>query len=136
MGVELKLYAFQLAQSQPDMTVPLAPTVLPKQSLPNPPFNRPRVHDWATSDIFSALSNLDTELLDFPSWEVPPTPPQWVAPAKVTPVADWMQIPWPPKEHTQDIAVAKARSFMQITLPPNENTPIVKSNAIAMESNL
>jgi hypothetical protein len=55
-------------------------------------------------------------------------------PAKVNPVADWIQIPWPPKEHTQDIAaVAKARAFMQIKQPSNENTPIVRSNAIAIE---
>jgi hypothetical protein len=56
-------------------------------------------------------------------------------PAKVTLIADWMQMPWPPKEQTQDIAVAKARAFMQITLPPNENTPIVKYIAIATKSN-
>jgi hypothetical protein len=115
-GVELKLYAFQLVQLQSEMTVLLAPTVVPKK-----PFNKPMVHDWAVSDIFSTISDWDTEISDFPSWNEPPTPPQWVMPAKVT---LWLQteILWPPKEHTQDIVVAKANTFMQITSPLIENT--------------
>jgi hypothetical protein len=70
-GVELRLYAFQLAQAQPTVSIPLAMTVLPK---PVVPVAKPWVQDWAANDLFSPMTELDDDHLDLASWSVPPTP--------------------------------------------------------------